>query len=396
LFDETGSREVAEFVQFMERHTVREAEAAEALRVMTIHKSKGLGFDVVLLPDLEGIRLDCRREGLAVQKAGDRSVEWVLDLPVRLFHAQDEVLAAHVRGAEADACYENLSLLYVAMTRAKRATYLIAKPPGRSTSRNFTKLLAETLGEESQPVRIGRRELAGAYAEGDPDWHARVVLPQPEPARKTGLPKVEAAHVSRSPRLPARKPSAMGGLELSGTQLFSLAAGGAADFGTDVHRLLAEIEWAGEAPPAEVRETWLARGVSAEVARAASECLAAPALAHVWRRRARTEVWRERAFEVVLDGTWLTGVFDRVLVERDAEGTATRALIVDFKTDKVGTGEADLQRAAGRHAPQLELYRRVVSVLAGLALEAVDCAVVFTQVRRAVAIPRSEAPPARR
>jgi len=59
---------------------------------MTIHKSKGLGFDLVLLPDLEGTRLDYRRDGLAVQKSADRTLEWVLDVPGKLFHMQDEVL----------------------------------------------------------------------------------------------------------------------------------------------------------------------------------------------------------------------------------------------------------------------------------------------------------------
>lgn len=385
LFDETGSRDVAEFIQFMERYAVREAETADALRVMTIHKSKGLGFDVVLLPDLEGIRLDCRREGLAVQKAADRRVDWVLDLPVRLFHARDEVLSAHVSAAEADACYENLSLLYVAMTRAKRAMYLIAKPPGRSTSRNFTKLLAETLGEETQPVRIGRREFAGAYAEGDPDWHTRLERPPAaKPSRRADLPRLAAAGLARSPRLLARKPSAAGAAEWSGAQLFSPAAGGAADFGTAVHRLLAEVEWSEEAEAASWRDAWATRGVSDDVLREAVACLAEPALADVWRRRPGAEVWRERAFEVVLDGAWITGVFDRVIVERAPDGRATRALVIDFKTDKVE--ERGIARAAERHAPQLTLYRRVAAVLTGLKMDAVDGVVVFTHVGRAVRV----------
>ena len=131
-FDATGSREAAEFVAFMERHAVRGAEVSGVVRVMTIHKSKGLGFDVVILPDLEGQRIDQRRDGLAVQRAPDRTVEWVLDLPPKLFYAQDETLAAHVQAAEAEAGYEALSLLYVAMTRAKRAMYAITNATGTS------------------------------------------------------------------------------------------------------------------------------------------------------------------------------------------------------------------------------------------------------------------------
>ena len=66
LFDATGSRDVAEFIQFMERYTVRDTDAAAVIRVMTIHKAKGLGFDCVVLPDLEGKILSERRAGLGV------------------------------------------------------------------------------------------------------------------------------------------------------------------------------------------------------------------------------------------------------------------------------------------------------------------------------------------
>ncbi len=97
-FDATGSREVAEFIPFMERHTIREADTAKVLRVMTVHKAKGLGFDLVILPDLEGTRLDGRREGLAVQRAADRTVEWVFDLPGKLCRPGSGARGACARG----------------------------------------------------------------------------------------------------------------------------------------------------------------------------------------------------------------------------------------------------------------------------------------------------------
>jgi hypothetical protein len=43
------------------------------------------------------------------------------------------------------------------------------------------------------------------------------------------------------------------------------------------------------------------------------------------------EVWRERAFEAVIDGVWVTGVIDRVVVERGADGRARRANGVRFQ-----------------------------------------------------------------
>jgi ATP-dependent helicase/nuclease subunit A len=89
------------------------------------------------------------------------------------------------------------------------------------------------------------------------------------------------------------------------------------------------------------------------------------------------EVWRERAFEIVLDEAWVTGVFDRVVIWRDANGRAERAVVYDFKTDR--GSKADLGRALERHRGQLLLYRRSVAVLTGLPLAAVEAQLVFTE-----------------
>lgn len=380
LFDATGSRDVAEFIEFMERHTVRDIETAAVLRVMTIHKSKGLGFDVVILPDLEGIRIDCRREGLAVQRSADRVVEWVLDLPGKLFHLQDEILSAHVRAAEADACYESLSLLYVALTRAKRAMYVISKPPGNSTSRNFPKLLAETLGEEKIPVRVGRKEFGGAFVEGNADWFVELSAPAAlTTPRKMAL--VPCDGIRRAPRLPARRPSAAKMAEIRGGHLFSLETGGAAEFGNAVHQLLAEVDWWRDDSEAAVVEAARRRRLPADALTEAIQCLKQPALQSVWRSRPHAEAWRERPFEVVLDGAWMTGVFDRVVVERESEDPRSRvvaATVYDFKTDQIAAGD-DLAGYIERHAAQLNLYRRIAGLLTGLPPERVGCELVFTR-----------------
>jgi ATP-dependent exoDNAse (exonuclease V) beta subunit len=88
---------------------------------------------------------------------------------------------------------------------------------------------------------------------------------------------------------------------------------------------------------------------------------------------------------VVLEGAWVTGVFDRVIVECDAEARPVRATVFDFKTDRVGP-EDDLATSAQRHSGQLAVYRRVVAMLTGIPPERVTCEVVFTRVRRRVEV----------
>jgi ATP-dependent exoDNAse (exonuclease V) beta subunit len=367
LFDETGSRDVAEFCQFVEHHTVREADTAAVVRVMTVHKAKGLGFDLVVLPDWEGQKLAQRRRGLAVQRARDRSVEWVLDLPPEIFYAQDPVLSAHVAGAEADACYEELAVLYVAMTRAKRAMYLITEPVGKSKSHNFPRLLRETLGEE--------------WSEGDARWFEAAGEAAAEPPPEAGLPTVAAA---RAVRRPAKTPSELKAGEVGGARLFVLESGGAAEFGRAVHGLLAQVEWAGAEEEARLAQAWSAEG---EAGAEALRCLRAAELAEVWAKPAgavRVELWRERAFEGVLDGAWVSGIFDRVVIGRSESGRVEQAVVYDFKTDR--GAEADLARATERHEGQLALYRRVVAMLTGLPVAAVRAKLVFTEPGRSVTV----------
>ncbi len=392
-FDATGSRDAAECVAFMERHTVRDGETAGVVRVMTIHKSKGLGFDVVVLPDLEGKSIDQRRDILAVQRSPQRDVEWVLDLPKEPYREHDATLAAHIESGSAEACYEAFCLLYVAMTRAKRAMYVIAKPPGKTTARNYPKILGLTLGESAQQVRIGAWNGEGAWSTGNPDWHM-ALPPQPksEPPRHGELAWGGRPHEPRMPvlgRRLARRPSAPMGGSIAAAALLEREVGHAAVFGQEVHALLARIEWLPDGAEAARAKEWRARTDSEAVWREALACAEAEALREVWRKPGpESEVWRERAFEIVLDGAWVTGVFDRVVLERVA-GEVKAVTVYDFKTDLVDG--ADLEAEGARHAAQLGVYRRVAAVLAGVAEATVRCEVIFTRVRRSLVVP-----PARR
>lgn len=383
LFDATGSRDVAEFIAFAERHALRAGDVDGVVRVMTIHKSKGLGFDVVVLPDLEGNSIDRAREGLAVHRRPDRTIDWVLDLPPDLFCSRDDTLMAYVREAEATAGYEALSLLYVALTRAKRAQYVITKPPGKTQSRNYPRLLAATLGEEEQAVAVGSARFRGAWSAGDSAWHKRVYPAEPSrpPERSTTALPSDAQLRRRSVRRPAKRASDKSGTLAAG-QLFAFDAPDAAEFGNLVHSLLAAVEFRETFD----RRTWPTAARLADALGEAERCLKARELDDVWTRFERREVWRERAFEVILDGVWVTGVFDRVVIDRDQDGRVARIQVIDFKTDRC---QSDLHAAdaMGRHAAQLNLYRRVIATLTQVSVPAVEAVLIFTQGAKRMAVP---------
>ena len=129
-----------------------------------------------------------------------------------------------------------------------------------------------------------------------------------------------------------------------------------------------------------------------EATEEALACLREPELGGIWLKPVGAgavglamEVWRERTFELVLDGNWVTGIFDRVMVVRRADGQGVGATVVDFKTDRLGI-DFDWAKAAAKHSAQLNLYRRVVSILTGIPLNQVQCEIVFTRRRRRVPV----------
>ena len=379
-FDATGAREVPEFLQFMQRYKVREPESAGVVRVMTIHKSKGLGFDVVVLPDLEGNSIDERREGLAVQRADDRAPLWVLDLPARIFAENDPALRRYVDGAKADACYDKLALLYVAMTRAKQGLYLITKPCGSSSSRNYPRILESVLGCETESIAVGALTLAGPFSAGEPAWFSAIeAAPAPDTARP--VPALRSADAIPAPRRLALTPSRRAEGTLSARTMFSAPGDeDAAAFGSAVHALLASVLWWEEA----LADMWIAarRGAShgeAAIAEALT-CLRGAGSRDVFVAPSdgSAEVWRERSFEIILDEAWVTGVLDRVLVVRDERGRIARVVVYDFKTDRVCDTADTAREWRARYAAQMQLYRRAVAVLTGASLDRVRAVLVPT------------------
>ena len=100
-----------------EEHLLRLDRDEKAVRVITIHKSKGLEYPVTFCPfSWQGSRLK-RGEAVLFHDDGD-GPHLTLDM------GSDD-LPDHVRAAEREILAENLRLLYVALTRARSRCYLV-------------------------------------------------------------------------------------------------------------------------------------------------------------------------------------------------------------------------------------------------------------------------------
>lgn len=385
-FDQGGSRSVDEFLQFAGHHTAREPDARGAVQIMTLHKSKGLTFDCVILPETGGKTMSYLRPGVGVKRGPRRNVEWVLDLPPKEIVLGDETLAGHRHERESEVSYEALCKLYVALTRARHANYVIAEPGG--SSKNFTKLLELTLsggGEPEERVFGGRRARVLYESQTgvtDPRWFEAHQRAEEEAVVREPGPVVENAPRQRPRR---RTPSGSETSIVSARQLFSRGGRFARSYGTLVHGLFEQIEWLDEMTDEALHAAW-------QAVPCAEESLRTRAVEEVRRSLAEPEVraalvkpspgavcWREKRFEILLNGEWLSGTFDRVVIEPD------RATILDFKTDATETEEAFQARVEG-YRPQLLTYRQVLSRMTGLPETKIRCRLLFTHRRGVVDI----------
>jgi exodeoxyribonuclease V beta subunit len=102
----------------LEEHQLRLESDENAVKLVTVHKSKGLEYPVVFCPFIgDGSKLRRRNEPFSFHNETD-GMRLTLDLG-------SPQQAENVKSAEREQLAENLRLLYVAMTRAKHRCYLV-------------------------------------------------------------------------------------------------------------------------------------------------------------------------------------------------------------------------------------------------------------------------------
>ena len=99
------------------------------------------------------------------------------------------------------------------------------------------------------------------------------------------------------------------------------------------------------------------------------------------------ELWRERSYELFVDGAWESGQFDRVVFS--GEGMGRKAEIFDFKTNAKRSGESveDYEaRMRETYLPQMSAYRRAVHLLSNIPVERISAHLLLTRTRTVVAV----------
>ncbi len=326
--DAHGAATIKEAADWVDRLTVSQSPGVAAVQVMTIHKSKGLGFDVVILPDVPN---DSVPSALHFNIA--EGSDWITEAPPKWARG----LLPEIKQAEetwgASQRYEAFCMLYVALTRAKRGLYVLLEPPAASQDCDKPSLANWLAGAVDADGKIGT-----VYQNGTPDWMVNFDLPNPKAGRAT-------THLLR-PGTPRRERTTPSAAKKKDHAVAHSPTG--MIFGTAVHEAFEEVGWVDEKFPALP---------TTDAGTLITELLKIPHLRSVFERNGRTiELLREQPIDAVEGNRWLTGVIDRLHLHRDGTGAVTRVEVIDFKTDAVDT----MEQLTTRYAPQMNAYRTVM------------------------------------
>ncbi len=370
-----------------------EDPAAAQVRVMTVHKSKGLEFDAVVLA-LAGGRSG-RGGAFWTERAEPADpISGVAFAGNEATRGADKRLDALERATDAAAWYDELCVLYVGMTRAKQRLEVVVSQATdkvleaeedkqeeleRGYAFSLPGLLRVayevTAANEGAPVRESGAErgnwgpaLRGSeappsvVAAGQP-WpeSVRVRAPSPPPI----LPRWTASHAGKDPAIRMRV-------------LAAEPRDDARPRGIAIHKLFEQVEWLEDFratdsdllsalrelddPPTESQaREWIAEFRAMLQKPHVCEALTRPAGVP----REHLTVWRERRFAIRLpepgrsEPAILRGSFDRVVLV-GPPNEPTSATILDFKTGEIP--DAGAERLKREHyAHQMEVYRNALA-----------------------------------
>ena len=336
---------VGGFIDYLEMVPGRETSTSpHVIRILTIHRSKGLTLDHVIVPILESGNKDTiikPRRGTPLFGEG-----WaVSSLPEDEAKLNAKTAAAWTAAAN-ERVLEQLRLNYVALTRARKSTHVFVCHDNHEGKVQFRDLLLkpfEGLGPQREcPYGMLACELGKMPAFG---------CKQTE-----GFEPSVWIHAAGDTRVAHRSPSTAvanhgRGWKMSAASLFG-EGHSAAEKGTATHAVYASIEWIDPDAPKDETERWI--------------------LSTDWREAfvrplAKAQVWRERSYELFIDGVWETGQFDRVVFKGTGENRS--AVIYDFKTNARGADEDEesfARRMKETYDDQMTAYRTSLSRLTGL------------------------------
>jgi ATP-dependent helicase/nuclease subunit A len=388
-------------------HLVKETQvpdpASSLVQVMTVHKSKGLSFDAVVVCDLDQ----------PIWKS-PKLMEFHSDPcepPVHVgMYASDYMdnaipeYASMRAELHAQQVNDALCLLYVAMTRAKHALHMVI--PCRKSKSHLKQLDGLLLQIIDEPQAQDPDKVVWTAEGSNPKWYKELSVTlenakPPEINKFTIQPPIEDENFQGHGVVTSSPSSLEGGGKVKISEQFDGKTNTGFSWGTVTHSWFEEIEWLDgslptiesliqSAPPEEA-------AVLGEITlRAAAENFLEAIESDVLKSlltkpESKVSVFNEQTFALrvpkgtdfanvsIHELTDLQGSIDRLVVHYNEAGHPIRAEVIDWKTDSYDAEEQEMKKHF--YAPQLASYKLAASKLLGIDADQISTTLVFVKTR---------------
>ncbi len=373
---ESSSYSIDGFISYFSNEKIRDVADPSTLTIMSIHRSKGLGFDWVIVPIIESDSIKkSKHSSLLIEKG------WILDDHTEVMIKRNQKISEAVKNDANNLLKSVLHTYYVALTRSKEALWIVI--PFSTASKKKEK-------KSTDPLYF-RDILKSGLGVDDPDKKEFICLYQAgnlpfdkkEMTKEKPL-KIECAdftHPSKKSKLARKTPSQSHEEgEWSAGAIFKESYGEAAAKGTEIHALFEKTDWLSS------DDFTQPEGIEQSVIDLTEQSSFRDALVKPTDEEA-VELWREKSFEIVTESGWISGQLDRVVFTK--KGDETMAHIYDYKSNKLRKNESESDfeaRMTETYKSQMAAYISAVSSLTSIPKANIDATLLLLATRSAVRI----------
>ncbi|MDA0848928.1 MAG: UvrD-helicase domain-containing protein [Verrucomicrobia bacterium] len=374
-FDREEVPLIKNLITYLKDFSLNDSGENSVITVETIHRSKGLEYDVVIF--INNDKKNFTEKNIKAYRNQDQEVEWVLEPFKKDVMQSLNKTSDFFQQTQEENHFSSLCKLYVAMTRAKKALYMMSDINTADTQ-TPVRFLKTYLGEDSEEKELFENSTFSVLWEtGDADWHKSLrknkELDTNESAisKQRVIPSFQPTHQRLSDFTPSK-------IVKNELQLITNTNSKGKYFGQLVHHALEHFDWYDNSMSI---ESLITNKVDSTILEHLKACFADKHIQEFFHPPSIPCIlWKEKAFTLSENQILINGVFDRVHIFLDTNNRYIKAQIIDFKTDFISE-DFTIAQAIEKHEKQLQSYQNALSKLLNLDKANIETYLLFTSAK---------------
>lgn len=373
-FYQNNRPDVVSFIKHIENYKIPVKADTKCVQIITVYKAKGLEYDMVIFPKLStkgGILNAQIHKGIQVLENENCDQEIAVLLPPRDIASADNFAKEKIKNLDIKYCYEQLCVLYVALTRAKKAMYVFSEPDSeKSKTIHLSTVLNRLLGGNPIANQPTAGSLPIVYEHGNAEWFVDKKKLENK-SEITLIPKnIKLISSTKKQTVPPSKRTKFHALDLMSDQKNK-----ALTVGLCIHEIFEHIEWIDDSSDSDsiIDNIIFSKPFEKKTVRE-SKLKVKEVLKNIEIRKLLSkpsdtaELWCEKEFSLFINGIWEKGRFDRVVIEKDDSGNILKSTIIDYKYEEINDNEIIKEK----YSKQLQSYRDSLSYILKIPLKNIE------------------------